>query len=1492
MHTSPRSLLPMCLLTALLHAATLSRAAAGTFTVTTDTDSGPGSLRQAILDANAAPGSDIIRCTIPSSGAPPVINVTGTLPDITGPLTMRDDSMEIRSTGMTAGQSLITITGGNSTVGQVSVVSTTAGTVGITLSGNGGNTVENAWIGISYANLIPSAGLHGIVITSDDNIISGSRIGGASGGDGVRITGNRNTVKGSFIGVNPALAPEQAMAPNRTGIHLLGGADNVIGRPLGDTTPFGNNQISASLETGIHVEGGQNHRVRENEVSPFGFSSTTRNGTGTSGHGILIDSQADGILVEATRISSTNGANLRITGGAKNITISGKNSEISMAWQCIAIGETGSVTVEDYRIFSSGGSGIHLEGGSGKSGPILIRNNQIAANPTGIHVVSGMGQVTIGTRKNPTDAVSNVISGNYSANVLITDPSATVRVTENAIHPIARAGPFTPYLSTLAINLQPAGEPSGTATPNDPLDADTGPNGLQNKPVIHAIVPLTGDAIRVEAILRAKPSTTYTVEAHQYAPTMVEPKALFMATATVTTDISGNAAISLPLTAYRSGWKVALTATSPEGETSEYSNAEPAGFVAPEFPLLTDQSSLSFPEANADAGASYTLVRPTGLAGAFDATLSILPEFITAPSGQSALIILRYRLNPADPWINVGNLGTTFTVPFAATDNSKNIHFSSKDDNGWDPTGKPSKLTVTMGGISKQIPVLSPDNDPPPVFTATNDPEFVSPPFPGMPVPPPGFFEDSITDRTRIRLIADRTVSTYISYQITFNAVQSTAVYGQDLTIPSYGVAVPFTTSIFEGSLSTSSFGVSPINDALVEGDEIISFNIVSTTAGFPYSAVVPLTLKDNDFHQAFITDASVAEGNSGTTLLAFPVTIGQALPTDVTFDWTTAAGIATPGTDFIAASGTVTIPAGSTSASIQVTVTGDALIEPTETFTVTLAHPSNPAVVLSRATATGTITNDDFAMVSVSDRTVSESAGTISFTATLSEPVPFASSVAYTVANGTASRPGDYTVTSPSGTLNFPAGSTTAFISFSIVNDTVVEPDETFTLQLSNASNLNLGTSSAIITIQDNDSPTLLTPTVVSMVEGDTGTQPLSISLVLSTAALRAGSLDWQVTADSTGVEAASGTVTFAPGATTANLGLAIAGNLIPQSTRSVKLQLSSPVEVSLPASMVTVATITDNDQRAITGNAVSLAEGNGGTSIALFPVSISTPLEVPVTVQYQTADGSALTGTDYMAANGTATIPAGATEVTIPITVLADTTLELTETFTVLLSSPVNATLATANLTGTIQNDDDQPVLQISPATVTAGPGGPFMAWIEIKLPEASSSLGFPVAYAVATRNGSALAGTDYTPITGGVLTFPPGNGTPASLWITVTVAGNQNAGGGPTQFHVDFTPLTGPASILSTEVKIEPLRVTAFSRIGLGFYTVSFPTGIAQNYVIQQATSLAGPWSDKTSVIPGTGNPVDEFLLFASQPRAYFRVRSFTTPPATPANLGRNP
>lgn len=76
--------------------------------------------------------------------------------------------------------------------------------------------------------------------------------------------------------------------------------------------------------------------------------------------------------------------------------------------------------------------------------------------------------------------------------------------------------------------------------------------------------------------------------------------------------------------------------------------------------------------------------------------------------------------------------------------------------------------------------------------------------------------------------------------------------------------------------------------------------------------------------------------------------------------------------------------------------------------------------------------------------------------------------------------------------------------------------------------------------------------------------------------------------------------------------------------------------------------------------------------------------------TVSYATADGTATAGSDYTAASGTATIPAGSTTTTITVSVIGDTTNEPDETFTVTLSSPVNATIATATGTGTILNDD----------------------------------------------------------------------------------------------------------------------------------------------------------------------------------------------------------
>ena len=102
------------------------------------------------------------------------------------------------------------------------------------------------------------------------------------------------------------------------------------------------------------------------------------------------------------------------------------------------------------------------------------------------------------------------------------------------------------------------------------------------------------------------------------------------------------------------------------------------------------------------------------------------------------------------------------------------------------------------------------------------------------------------------------------------------------------------------------------------------------------------------------------------------------------------------------------------------------------------------------------------------------------------------------------------------------------------------------------------------------------------------------------------------------------------------------------------------------------------------------SVAEGNAGTTTLSFPVTLSAASTQAVSVGYATADGTAVAPSDYAAASGTLTFKPGEKAKSIQVSVVADLAIEQNETFTVTISSPVNATIATATATGTITNDD----------------------------------------------------------------------------------------------------------------------------------------------------------------------------------------------------------
>ena len=167
------------------------------------------------------------------------------------------------------------------------------------------------------------------------------------------------------------------------------------------------------------------------------------------------------------------------------------------------------------------------------------------------------------------------------------------------------------------------------------------------------------------------------------------------------------------------------------------------------------------------------------------------------------------------------------------------------------------------------------------------------------------------------------------------------------------------------------------------------------------------------------------------------------------------------------------------------------------------------------------------------------------------------------------------------------------------------------------------------------------------------------------------------------------------------------------------------------------------------------------------MFTVTLTPASGQSVTVNYQTANGTAAAPADFTAAGGSLTFAPGETTKTVPVAVIGETSVEPDETFSLSLSAPGNATTGDATGTGTIVNDD-LPSLSIGPVSVAEGNAGTTSATFTVTL-SAPSSQTVTVNYAAA--GVTATAGTDFT-LTPGTATFAPGSTTQT---IAVTILGD---------------------------------------------------------------------------------------------------------------------
>jgi hypothetical protein len=320
---------------------------------------------------------------------------------------------------------------------------------------------------------------------------------------------------------------------------------------------------------------------------------------------------------------------------------------------------------------------------------------------------------------------------------------------------------------------------------------------------------------------------------------------------------------------------------------------------------------------------------------------------------------------------------------------------------------------------------------------------------------------------------------------------------------------------IFPSGTGSTTMTISvPINgDSNVEPDEIFVVNLGPADGATITDAQGTGTIINDDslppLRTLSISNVSVTEGNSGVTNAVLTVSISAASASAVMVDYVTNDGTAMVGdNDYTPISGTLTFPAGDSSPRIiEVPIVGDAKNEPDEHFSVSLVN----AVHATIADGFGdcTIVNDDSSSLpelSIFDGALEEGTPapvgpgvaerTVPLRVLLSNQTTSDITVDYVVVDGTATlADNDYTTTS--GTLTLPAGSFAQLISIAIVADSKIEPDEFFTVSLSNPVGATIGDGNAKGTIITDDCVFSLSPANAEISLSGTKSETNSFSVI-----------------------------------------------------------------------------------------------------------------------------------------------------------------------------------------------------------------------------------------------------------------------------------------------------------------------------------------------------------------------------------------------------------
>jgi len=831
-------------------------------------------------------------------------------------------------------------------------------------------------------------------------------------------------------------------------------------------------------------------------------------------------------------------------------------------------------------------------------------------------------------------------------------------------------------------------------------------------------------------------------------------------TATVTADYLGiNTTATIPAGA--ASMDLTLTAvsdTAVEGtETATFSISSSASWIR--SPAATS-ASVQILDAN------IPVVTVTAADGTAEETNSDPAVFIFSRTGSTgAPLTVDYALGgTAQHGTDYWPLSGTVIIPAGLTNAA--LVITPVDDHIGEPL---QTVTVTvrstaryLAGAAFSAGATIADNDPPHLMVTVTD---------------GSCDEAGGTGKFRIQSSGTGTGSVAVFYSLS-----GTAGAGTDYEAVSGSVNVPRS--------GFAEVTITPLQDAEFEDLESVVLTL-TPDAAYTLSPEHRATLSLVDDDQPHV---SVSEypgtGVEDQGSLRFYFTRSGSTSAALTVNFTLT-GDATAGLDYTAVPGEFVIPAGSSSAFLELALLNDTLAEGDESVICTLLSAPGVYGIGTGQWVQWIEDDDESSLPQVSfvaaASSFSEAAGAVEVGVRLSAASAREVRVAYSLGSGSAFHGVDYLAAG--GTLVFAPGETTQTIPVTILEDIFREPAEIIALRLVRGTAVRAGsTVSHNLTITDNDPapPPVAGFTAAASLAGEGSGTPPGALVFLSAPQSTAMALSWAVTGGTATAEdaaALAGTLTFQPGETAKPVPLPITDDADLEPAETFVITLSDPAAPLTLASLLThTVTVADNDDTVVSiiaANDVAAEQGRDPGTLAITRTALDITQPLPVRLHFA---GTATPGTDYTALPQEVTIPAQETTVHLAVVPVDDAVVDPDETVIVAIAPSAFFSTGTPS-SATVTITDNETGIAVEAADALAIEPDDTGRFLITRSGAVAGELTVPLS-----AGGTAVPGEDYTPLPAAV-TFAGGQTT-----VTVDVVPLDDAAAEPDE---TITLTAGPGA-----------------------------------------------------------------------------------------------